>query len=170
MNREEKAQLVDLFKDTFDGSNIVVVTHYRGLSVEEMTNLRQEMYDAGATYRVTKNTLAKIALEDSKYNYLADYFAGPTGVAVSEDPVAAAKVAVDFANENDNFEIIAGGMDEEELSIDRIEALAALPSMDELRAKLISMITTPAQRLATITQKPAGNIAQVLSAHAKANE
>ncbi len=170
MNREEKAQLVDLFKDTFDGSNIVVVTHYRGLTVDDMTELRQEMYNAGATYRVTKNTLAKIALEDSKYNYLQDHFAGPTGVAVSEDPVAAAKVAVNFANENDHFQIIAGGMGDEELSIDRIKALAALPSMDELRAKIISMITTPAQRLATLTQKPAGNIAQVLSAYAKANE
>lgn len=170
MNREEKKQLVAELRETFEGASLVVVTHYKGLTVADMTDLRRRMLEAGASFKVTKNRLTRLALEGTKYVGLADAFTGPTAIAVSEDPVAAAKVAAKFAKENDKLVILAGGLGEQVLDEQGVKALADLPSLDELRAKLVGMIQTPATRIAGILQQPGGQVARVLSAYAKKDE
>jgi large subunit ribosomal protein L10 len=165
--RAEKVEIVDSLRGVFAEAGVVVVTHFQGLSVAEVTDLRRGMRDAGAKFRVTKNRLAKIALADTSFKPLTDLFTGPTAIAYSDDPVAAPKAAVDFAKKNDKLVVLGGGLDGNLLSADEVKALASLPSLDELRAKIIGMINTPAQRIASVLQAPAGQIARVLSAHAE---
>jgi len=142
-----------------------VVTHYSGLSVAEMEDLRGQMRSAGASFKVTKNRITRLALEGTKFQGIADLFSGPTAIAYSDDPVAAAKIAVKFSKENDKFVVMGGALGEDVLDLASINALAALPSMDELRGKIIGMINTPATRIAGVLQAPAGQIARVIGAH-----
>jgi large subunit ribosomal protein L10 len=165
--RAKKLEIVDSLRGVFSDAGVVVVTHFQGLNVAEVTELRRNMRAAGASFRVTKNRLAKIALAESDYAPLGDMFTGPTAVAFSEDPVAAPKVAVNFAKKNDKLVVIGGGLGGKLLSAEEVKALADLPSLDELRAKLIGLITTPSQRIASVLQAPAGQVARVLAAHAE---
>lgn len=170
MNREQKQELVSELHQLFGGATTVVVAHYKGLTVNDMDGLRQKMREQGASFRVTKNRLTRLALEGTKFEGIADLFTGPTGIAVSEDPVAAAKAMQDFAKANDKLVILGGGMDQTVLDAEGVKALASMPSLDELRAKLVGMINTPATRIAGILQQPGGQVARVLSAYASKGE
>ncbi|RYY44354.1 MAG: 50S ribosomal protein L10 [Sphingomonadales bacterium] len=167
MDRAQKAEFVAELNRTFNEVGVVVVTRNLGMTVKQSTDLRNKMRDAGATYKVSKNKLAKIALDGTDYGSLSEMLVGPVGLATSVDPVAAAKVAIDFAKTTDKFEIVGGAMGAQALDADGIKALAALPSLDELRAKLVGLLVAPATKLATITQAPAAQIARVLSAYAE---
>ena len=170
MDRTRKEELVASFNEAFSGATLVVVTSQSGLTVAQSTELRREMRKAGASYKVTKNRLTRLALEGTKFAHLSDLFKGPTGIAYSEDPVAAARIAVKFAEGNDKFQILGGGLDEQALDISGVTTLAKLPSLDELRGKLVGMIQTPATRIAGVTQAPAGQLARVLGARAAQGE
>ncbi|MDB5712174.1 MAG: ribosomal protein [Sphingomonas bacterium] len=167
MDRAQKAEFVASLKQTFSEVGVVVVTRNHGLTVAQSTQLRNKMRDAGAVYKVSKNKLAKIALDGTDYLSLGYMLTGPVGLATSIDPVAAAKVVVDFAKTNDKFEIVGGAMGATALDVEGVKALATLPSLDELRAKIVGLLVAPATKLTTITQAPAAQIARVLSAHAE---
>lgn len=167
MDRTQKEELVASFNDAFSKATLVVVTSQNGLSVAQSTELRREMRNAGASFKVTKNRLTRLALKGTKFEHLSDLFQGPTGIAYSDDPVAAARVAVKFADDNDKFVVLGGGLDEQALDVSAVTALAKLPSLDELRGKLVGMIQTPATRIAGVTQAPAGHLARVISARAE---
>ena len=167
MDRAEKAAAVAELKQTFSEVGVVVVTRNLGMTVAQSTQLRNRMREAGASYKVSKNKLARIALDGTDYLSLGDMLTGPVGLATSTDPVAAAKVATDFAKTNDKFEIVGGAMGATMLDVAGVAALATLPSLDELRAKILGLIVAPATKLATITQAPAAQIARVLSAYAE---
>jgi large subunit ribosomal protein L10 len=167
MDRAEKAAAVADLKQTFSEVGVVVVTRNHGMTVAQSTTLRNRMREAGATYKVSKNKLAKIALDGTDYTSLGDMLTGPVGLATSVDPVAAAKVVVDFAKTTDKFEIVGGAMGSTALDLAGVQSLATLPSLDELRAKIVGLIVAPATKLATITQAPAAQIARVLSAYAE---
>ena len=167
MDRTQKEELVASFNDAFSKATLVVVTSQNGLSVAQSTELRREMRNAGASFKVTKNRLTRLALKGTKFEHLSDLFKGPTGIAYSDDPVAAARVAVKFADDNDKFVVLGGGLDEQALDVSAVRALAKLPSLDELRGKLVGMIQTPATRIAGVTQAPAGQLARVISARAE---
>ena len=170
MDRTQKEELVASFNDAFSKATLVVVTSQNGLSVAQSTELRREMRIAGASFKVTKNRLTRLALKGTKFEHLSDLFKGPTGIAYSDDPVAAARVAVKFADDNDKFVVLGGGLDEQALDVSAVTALAKLPSLDELRGKLVGMIQTPATRIAGVTQAPAGQLARVISARAEQGE
>ena len=155
---------------TFEDSSIVVVTHYSGLTVAEMGKLRDQMREAGAVFKVTKNRLTRRALEGTKYQPLDELFIGPTGIAFSEDPVAAAKAAVNFSKTNDKLVVLGGALGDEQMDVDALKSLASLPSLDELRAKIVGMISTPATRIACVLQAPAGQVARVLGARGASEE
>ena len=165
MNRSQKEELVASLNRMFNETTIVVVTHYSGLTVAEMGALRGQMREAGAGFKVTKNRITRLALEGTKFKGLSDMFTGPTAIAFSEDPVAAAKIAVNFAKTNEKLVVLGGALGEELLDSDGIKALATLPSLDELRAKIVGMISTPATRIAGILQAPAGQVARVIGAY-----
>ncbi len=165
MDRAQKTELVAELKDVFQDAAAVVVTHYSGLTVAEMTDLRSQMREAGAQFRVTKNRLTKLALEDTPCSPIAHLFTGPTAIAYSDDPVAAAKASVGFAKENEKLIVLGGIMGETELDEGGVKSLASMPSLDELRAKIVGMINTPATRIAGVTQAPAGQLARVFGAY-----
>ncbi len=166
MDRAEKAAAVAELNETFAKVGVVVVTRNLGMTVAQSTNLRTKMREAGASYKVSKNKLARIALDGTDYLSLGEMLTGPVGLATSTDPVAAAKVAVDFAKGNDKFEIVGGAMGATALDVAGVQALATLPSLDELRAKIVGLIVAPATKLATLTQAPAAQLARVLAAYA----
>ena len=166
MEREKKEALVAELRQTFDENELLVITHQSGLTVAEASDLRRQMREAGARFKVTKNRLVKLALKGTKFEHLTDDFSGPTAIAVSVDPVAAAKVAVGFADKNDKLTIVAGALGEKNLDIQSVKALAKLPSLDELRAKIIGVLQAPAGKLASVTQAPAGQLARVFNAYA----
>ena len=166
MDRSQKADLVTELKQVFTETSVVVVTRNLGLTVAQSTDLRLKMRDAGAQFKVAKNRLALIALEGSKYSPIGDLLTGPTALATSIDPVAAAKVAVDFAKTNDRFEIVGGAMGDTILDVNGIKALAALPSLDELRAKLVGLIQAPASKIARTVSEPGAQLARVFGAYA----
>ena len=168
MDRSEKAELVEELKRVFTETSVVVVTRNLGLSVAQSTDLRLKMRDAGAQFKVTKNRLALIALEESRYKPIGDLLTGPTALATSSDPVAAAKVAVDFAKTTDRFEIVGGAMGDTLLDVAGIKALAALPSLDQLRGTIVGLIQAPATKIARIAKEPGGQLARVLAAKAAA--
>lgn len=170
MDRVQKQELVTSLNDIFGAANLIVVTRPLGLTVAESTDLRVQMRDLGASFKVTKNRLTRLALKGTKFEPLSDLFSGPTAIAYSEDPIAAAKVAVKFANANEKLEIIGGGLFEEVLDVSGIKTLATLPSLDELRGKIVGMISTPATRIAGILQAPGGQLARVVQAHASQGE
>jgi len=165
ISRQRKEEFVADFKETFEAANLVVVTQQSGLSADDVNALRQKMYDVGATYKVTKNNLAKLALKGTTYEPLEELFQGPTAVAVSDDPIAAAKAAVDFANENEKLRIVGGAMGDKLLSEAEVTQLAKLPSLDELRGKLVGLLQAPASKLARLSQAPAGQLARVFGAY-----
>ncbi len=167
MDRAQKAAAVAELNRTFSEVGVVVVTRNHGMSVAQSTQLRNKMREAGASYKVSKNRLAKIALDGTDYLSLGDMLTGPVGLASSIDPVAAAKVAVEFAKTNDKFEIVGGAMGANALDVEGVKALATLPSLDELRAKIVGLLVAPATKLATITQAPAGQLARVLKAYSE---
>jgi len=166
MDRNEKTEVVSALHASLKEMGVVVVTRNLGMSVAQSTQLRQKMREAGATYKVTKNRLAKIAIVDTDYAGLDELLVGPVGLATSTDPVAAAKVAIDFAKTNDKLEIVGGAMGATLLNAEGVKALASMPSLDELRAKLVGLIQAPAAKLATVTQAPAAQLARVFSAYA----
>ena len=167
MDRDQKTAAVAELNRNFAEVGVVVVTRNLGLTVAQSTVLRNKMRDAGATYKVSKNKLARIALDGTDYGSISDMLTGPIGLATSVDPVAAAKVAVEFAKTNDKFEIVGGAMGATALDVEGVKALATLPSLDELRAKIVGLLVAPATKLATITQAPAAQLARVLSAYAE---
>jgi large subunit ribosomal protein L10 len=166
VDRTQKARLVDTLHEDFGGAVCLVVTHQTGLSVAEATTLRRQIREAGAQFKVTKNRLAKRALEGTPFAELATLFTGPTAIAFSNDPVAAAKAAVAFANRNNKLTIVGGGLAGKTLDAAEVRALATLPSLDELRGKIIGLIQAPATKLAGLLQAPAAQLARVLAAHA----
>lgn len=165
MNRTEKEELVAEMREMFANSSTVVVSHYSGLTVAQLEELRGKMREAGASFKVTKNRLTKLALADSKFEGLADLLSGPTAIAFSEDAVAAAKATVEFAKKNEKLVVLGGAMDETALDVDGVKALASMPSLDELRGKLVGVLQAPAQKLAAVSQAPAGQLARVFGAY-----
>lgn len=167
MDRAEKAAAVAELKQTFSEVGVVVVTRNLGMTVAQSTQLRNRMREAGASYKVSKNKLARIALDGTDYLSLGDLLTGPVGLASSTDPVAAAKVVVEFAKTNDKLEIVGGAMGATALDVEGVKSLATLPSLDELRAKIVGLLVAPATKIATIAQAPAAQIARVLAAYAE---
>lgn len=165
MDRTQKEELVASLHETFDNAEMVVVTHNLGLTVSEMEDLRVQLREAGAQFKVTKNRLTRLALKDTKFEGITDLFSGPTGIAYSADPVAAARVAVKFAKKNDNLEVVGGALNGEILAVDAVKALALLPSLDELRGKLVGLLQAPATKVAGVLQAPAAQLARVCSAY-----
>ena len=165
MDRSQKAESVAALNAVFNEVSVVVVTRNLGLSVKQSTDLRTKMRDAGATYKVAKNRLAKLALKDTPYAGLEEYLVGPTALAWSADPVAAAKAAVDFAKTNDKLEIVGGAMGSTQLDAAGIKALASMPSLDELRAKIVGLVNAPATKVAQLVNAPAAKLARVFGAY-----
>ena len=167
MERAQKQELTASLHEDLSDTVCVVVTHQTGLTVAEVTQLRRQMRNAGARYRVTKNRLAKRALEGTPFAALAPLFSGPTAIAFSRDPVAAAKAAVEYANRNKKLTIVGGGLQGQVLDEAAVKALATLPSLDELRGKIIGLLQAPATKLAVLLQTPAAQLARVLAAHSE---
>jgi large subunit ribosomal protein L10 len=170
VDRAQKELLVADLNKTFQGVTLVVVTHQTGLTVAEVTDLRRRIRAAGASFKVSKNRLTRRALEGTKFQALQSLLTGPTAMAYSSDPVAAAKICVEFANKNDKLTIIGGALGEQVLDVEGVKALAKLPSLDELRGKLVGLLQAPAVKLAGVTQAPAGQLARVFSAYGSQDE
>ena len=167
MDRVDKENMVASLRETFEENSMVVVTHYAGLTVKEMGDLRSRMRQAGALFQVTKNRLTRLALEDTKFEPLSDLFSGPTAIAYSDDPVAAAKVSVNYAKENEKLVVLGGILNEEIFDADGIKALAILPSLEELRAKITGILNAPATKIVQVIQAPGGQVARAISAYAE---
>jgi large subunit ribosomal protein L10 len=170
VDRAEKKELVGTLNEVFSTSSVVVVAHYSGLTVAQMQDLRRKMKAQGASVKVTKNRLAKIALEGTDVASIGALLQGPTILATSHDPVAAPKVAVEFAKANEKFVILGGAMGTTALNPDGVKALATMPSLDELRAKLIGLVQAPATKVAQLVNAPAAKLARVFGAYAKRDE
>ena len=170
MDRAAKKELVTELKAVFKANSVVVVAHYAGLTVADMQRLRMQMKQAGAQVKVAKNRLAKIALDGTDVAVVAPLLKGPTLIAYSGDPVAAPKVATDFAKANEKLVILGGAMGKTALNLDGIKALAALPSLDELRAKLVGLVQAPATKIAQLVNAPAAKVARVIQAYADEGE
>jgi large subunit ribosomal protein L10 len=166
VDRAAKAESITELNGVFKTSNVVVVAHYSGLSVAQMQTLRKQMKQAGAQVKVAKNRLAKIALKDTDAAAIAPLLKGPTVIAYSGDPVAAPKVAIDFAKANEKFVVLGGTMGKTALDTNGVKALAALPSLDELRAKIVGLIQAPATKIAQLANAPAAKVARVVQAYA----
>jgi large subunit ribosomal protein L10 len=167
MNRLEKKDCAKRLRLKLDESSLVVVTRPSGLTVSEITDLRFRMKEGGADFKVIKNTLASIAVKDCPYEELSRFFIGPTALAYSKDPIAAAKVTVKYAESNSKISVVAGFLDGKFLSEAQVRALAILPSLDELRSKLIALVLTPATKLAILMKEPASRVARVLNEKSK---
>lgn len=170
MNRTEKQTVVASLKEKLESTGTVVVVHNQGLTVAEISALRKEIRQGGSGFQVTKNSLLKLAIKGTDYEHLDGLLTGPTAIAYSEDPVSAAKAVVEFGNDNEKLVILGGAMGAEAMDINKVKALAKLPSLNELRAKLISMIQTPATRIAGVVQAPGGQLARVFNAYAATGE
>jgi large subunit ribosomal protein L10 len=165
MDRSQKAESVAQLNATFNEVGVVVVTRNLGLSVAQSTDLRVKMREAGATYKVAKNRLARLAIANTDYDGIGDMLTGPTALATSVDPVAAAKVAVEFAKTNDKLEIVGGSMGTQVLNAEGIKALASMPSLDELRGTLVGLLNAPATKIAQLSTAPAAKLARVFGAY-----
>jgi large subunit ribosomal protein L10 len=170
VERAAKAESIETLKGVFKTSSVVVVAHYAGLTVAQMQVLRRQARQAGASVKVAKNRLAKIALEGTDVASVGALLKGPTVIAYSGDPVAAPKVFADFAKANEKFVILGGAMGKTELNPDGVKALAALPSLDELRAKIVGLIQAPATKIAQVVNAPAAKLARVVQAYASKSE
>ena len=165
MNRIQKKEHVAALKQNFEESKIVVATHYSGMTMPDMTGLRARMLEAGASFKVTKNRLTRLALKDTDFESLTDLMTGPIALAYSADPVAAAKTTVNFSKDNEKLVILGGVFNGQALDVDGVKNLAKLPSLEELRGKIIGMINTPATRIAGVLSAPAGQLARVVGAY-----
>ena len=170
MDRAQKRESVAALNQAFTDAGVVVVAHYSGLSVAQMSALRRQMRAAGGTVKVAKNRLAKLALEGTDVAHLGSLLQGPTVLVYSPDAVAAPKVVTDFAKANDKLVVLGGAMGTTALDPDGVKALASLPSLDELRAKLVGLVQAPATKLAQLSTAPAGKLARVFGAYAKRDE
>ncbi len=167
MDRSQKADSVAQLNATFSEAGVVVITRNLGLTVAQSTVLRGKVREVGASYKVAKNSLAKLAIKDTAYEGVGEFLTGPTAIATSVDPVAAAKAVVEFAKTNDKLEIVGGAMGGMVLNADGIKALASMPSLDELRGTLIGLVQAPATKIAQLTTAPAAKLARVFGAYAK---
>jgi large subunit ribosomal protein L10 len=170
VDRTEKREFVASLATVFAETSMVVVTRNNGLTVAEVTELRRRMRAEGVTFKVAKNRLANLALDGTRFDSIKPMLKGPTALAWSKDPVAAAKVAVEFAKTNEKFVVIGGALGTQALDASGVKALAELPSLDALRARLLGMLNTPATRIAAVIQAPAGNLARVFGAYARKDE
>ena len=170
MEKAKKAEVVEELKGVFASSGSVVVAHYKGLTVAQLGDLRTRMRAAGASFKVAKNRLAMRALQGTPIEAISHLFKGPTGIAFSKDPVAASKVVVAYAKDNAKFVVLGGSVGSTALDAEGVKALAALPSLNELRGKIIGLIQAPATKIAGILQAPAGQLARVISAYSKKDE
>ena len=170
MDRAAKRELVASMHGVFKDTGVVVVAHYAGMTVAQMTELRSRVKEAGGSVKVAKNRLAKLALQDTNVSGIADLFKGPTCVAYSADPIDAARVAVKYAKENDKLVILGGAMGANVLDSAGVKALAELPSLDELRGTLIGLIQAPMTKIARIVKEPGGQLARVVQAKAAKGE
>ncbi len=170
MERAAKKQAIDDLNGVFKDTSVAIVAHYSGLTVAQMQVLRKQMKQAGAAVKVSKNRLAKIALEGTDVVSISSLLKGPTVIATSSDPVAAPKVAVEFAKTNEQFVILGGAMGKTVLNPDGVKALASLPSLDELRAKIVGLLVAPATKIAQLTNAPAAKLARVVQAYASKSE
>jgi large subunit ribosomal protein L10 len=166
MDRSQKTDAVAQLNAVFNEAGVVVVTRNLGLTVAQSTDLRTKMRDAGASYKVAKNRLAKLALKDTDYTSIEEYLTGPTALAYSADPVAAAKAVVEFAKTNDKLEIVGGSMGSTALDANGVKALASMPSLDELRAKIEGLVNAPATKVVQLVNAPASKLARVFGAYA----
>lgn len=170
MDRTEKRAFVDFLTNVFGSTSMVVVTQNKGLTVADATELRRRIRAVGATYKVAKNRLVSRALDGTQFGDLEPLFKGPTAISWADEPVAVAKVLVEFAKKNDKLVVLGGALGNQTLSVDGIKALAELPSLDELRGQLVGMISTPATRIAVASQAPAAQLARVLGAYARTGD
>lgn len=170
MERAEKREFVTQLNEVFKSTGSLVVAHYAGLSVAQMNDLRSKMREAGGTVKVAKNRLAKIALQGTDAEGISDLFQGQTVIAYSDDPVTAPKVTIEFSKANENLVVLGGTMGTTQLDAGGVKALASLPSLDELRAKIVGMLNTPATRVAQVVNAPAGQMARVVNAYAQKDE
>jgi len=165
MNREQKESFIKNLKSIMADNSLVLVFHYRGMSMTDMTDLRVQSFNSGCNIKVTKNRLTKLALEGSDKAALSEFFNGPTAIAYSSDPVQLTKLLTNFAKNNSNLVILGGIMDNEILSVEKIEILSKLPSLEEIRAQLIGLISSPAQKIASVLTVPSGDLARVFNAY-----
>lgn len=170
MDRAQKREFVDQLAAVFAETSMIVITRNDGLTVADVTELRRRMRAAGAHYKVAKNRLAHLALEGTRFDGIAPLLKGPTALAWSRDPVAVAKTAVEFAKTNEKFVLVGGALGTQMLDASGVKALAELPSLDALRARLVGLIQAPATRIACVVQAPAGQLARVFAAFAKTGE
>ena len=168
MNKNKKKTYIEEMKNFFSKTSSVFVTHYQGLTVKQIDDLRSEMRIHGILFKITKNRITKLALEGSKYKKLENLFSGPTAVAFSEDAITSAKILTKFAKKNPNLNIIGGIMEEETLSVKQVEEIATLPTLDEARTKIVGILTAPAQKIISILLAPGSKIA--ILAHAKSKK
>ena len=167
MEKAKKAEVVEDLNGIFSKAGSVVVAHYSGMTVAQMSDLRARMGAAGASFRVSKNRLAVRALKGTPIEGIAHLFKGPTGIAVSDDPIAASKVAVAYAKDNDKLVILGGSVGTTNLDVNGVKALASLPSLNELRGKIVGLLVAPATKIAGIVQAPAGQLARVIGAYSQ---
>ena len=170
MERAAKKDAVEALNGLFKATSVAVVAHYSGLTVAQMQKLRMQMKQAGASVKVSKNRLAKIALEGTDVIAICSMLKGPTVIATSKDPVAAPKVAMEFAKTNEQFVVLGGSMGKTVLNVEGVKALASLPSLDELRGKIVGLVMAPATKLAQLSNAPAAKLARVIQAHASKGE
>ncbi len=170
MDRAKKEELVASLHQVFNETSVLVVTHYSGLNVAQMNELRDKMQEVGASFKVTKNRLTRLAIADTKFQDLSALFIGPTAIAYPEDPVSAPKAVVNFAKQNDKLVVLGGFFGEQRLDTEGVKALASLPSLDELRGGIVGMLKTPATRSAGVLQAPAGQLARVFGAYGQSGE
>ena len=167
MDRNQKTDLVNSLHDTFEGAASVVIVHCIGLTVAESTDLRNKMRNENCNFKVTKNRIARIALKDTKYQHMDTMFKGPTAIGSSKDPVMAAKILVDFAKENEKLVIVGGGLEDKSLSKTDVEALAKLPSLTDLRGKLVGLLQAPASKILRLSMEPASQVLRTISQKSK---
>ena len=168
MNKEKKKIYIEEMKKFFSTKNSVFITHYQGLTVKQIDELKSEMRKHGVLFKITKNRITKLALEGTKFKKLENLFTGPTAVAFSDDAISSAKILTKFAKTNSNLKIIGGIMEEEPLSIEDVAKIATLPTLDEARANIIGILTTPAKKIMSILLAPGSKIA--ILAHAKSKK
>lgn len=170
MNRQEKEQFVSDFHSKLESAKVLLISHYKGLNVVDISNLRKSAKDQNATFKVTKNSLARIAIKDTSYENLTKHFYGPVAVTYSEDPASCAKAIFDFSKQNKNLKIIGGAIGQKELSVDEIKTLASLPSLEELRAKIVGLISSPLSNIIRLIEGPSSSLARIIKKKPKTNE
>jgi large subunit ribosomal protein L10 len=169
VERAKKKQIVSDMHTMFLASKVVIIAHYHGLTVSQITDLRKEVRKVGAKFQVSKNSLANLAVENTNFKGLTKLFTGPISVASSADPVSLAKVMTEYAKTNEKFLILGGIVDEQFVDLNQIKLFASLPSLDELRAKIVGLLNAPATKIVRVLQTPGGQVARVLAAHSKKN-